>query len=182
LRNLCAWLFLAFPRLQVITHPKIQQGLLAAKAPTQPITRFNASESTVKARVEIPCSLGMRIVARSYDSCSDNGIPWPEVGFQAWVIDGIFRPRRVRPCGYPPRLQLFPLRSMPDGTDDDPPATHTIENNVRSAADDQFADSQLGPGAAQAGMVSEGLNHGDDSRGRRSAADGLSLVTKTSAT
>jgi hypothetical protein len=62
--------------------------------------------------------------------------------------------------------QLFPLRSVPNGTDNHPLAAHTIENNVGSAADDQLADSRLGSGAAQARMVPESFNHGDDSRGQ----------------
>jgi hypothetical protein len=62
--------------------------------------------------------------------------------------------------------KLFPLRSVPNGTDNHPPTTHTIKNNVRGAADDQLADSRLSPGTAQARMVSEGLNHSDDSRGQ----------------
>lgn len=62
--------------------------------------------------------------------------------------------------------QLFPLRSVPDSTDNHVPVTHAIENNVRSAADDQFADSRLSSGAAQARMVSESFNHSDDSCGQ----------------
>jgi hypothetical protein len=45
-------------------------------------------------------------------------------------------------------------------------ATHTIENNVRSAADDQLADSRFGPSAAQMRMVSESFNDGDYSCGQ----------------
>lgn len=63
-------------------------------------------------------------------------------------------------------LQLFPLRSVPNSTDNHPPVTHTIENNVRSATDDQFADSRLSSGAAQARMVSESFNHSNDSCGQ----------------
>lgn len=62
---------------------------------------------------------------------------------------------------------------MPNGTDDDPLATHTIENNVRSATDDQFADSWFGPGPPQTGMVPEGLNHGHDSCGQPLGGVGL---------
>ena len=40
--------------------------------------------------------------------------------------------------------QLFPLRSVPNATDNHPPATDTIENNLGSAADDQLANSRLG--------------------------------------
>jgi hypothetical protein len=61
------------------------------------------------------------------------------------------------------RSQFFPLRSVPNGTDNHPPPTHTIKNNARSAADDQLTDARLSPGAAQARMVSESFNHGDDS-------------------
>jgi hypothetical protein len=49
--------------------------------------------------------------------------------------------------------QLFPLRSVPNGTDNHSLAPHTIENNVRSAADDQLADARLGPGAPEARTV-----------------------------
>lgn len=62
--------------------------------------------------------------------------------------------------------QLFALRAVPNGTDNHPPPTHTMENNVRSAADDQLADPRLSPGATQARMISESFNNGDDSRGQ----------------
>ena len=63
--------------------------------------------------------------------------------------------------------QLFPLRPVPDGADNDPLATpNPVENNIGSAANDQLADSRLGSGPAQAGMVSESFHNGDDSRGQ----------------
>lgn len=62
--------------------------------------------------------------------------------------------------------QHLPLRSVPNRTNNHSLTTHTIENNIRSAADNQFADSGLSPGASQARMVSESLNHGNDSRGQ----------------
>lgn len=61
---------------------------------------------------------------------------------------------------------LFPLCSVPDGADDDSLAAHAVEHNIWSAADDQFADSRLGSGPAQAWMVPESFNHGDDARGQ----------------
>jgi hypothetical protein len=64
------------------------------------------------------------------------------------------------------RSQLFPLCSVPDGADNNPPTTYAVQNNIGSAANDQLADSRLGSGPAQAGMVSESFYESDDSHGQ----------------
>jgi len=66
----------------------------------------------------------------------------------------------------PNASKLSPLRSVPDGADNNPPTTYAVQNDIRSAANDQLADSRLGSGPAQAGMVSESFYDGDDSRGQ----------------
>lgn len=53
---------------------------------------------------------------------------------------------------------------MPDSADNDPPTAYAVQNNIGSAANDQLANSRLCPGPAQARVVPEGLNHGNDSR------------------
>jgi len=51
---------------------------------------------------------------------------------------------------------------VPDGADDDALAAHSVENDIRSAANDQFANSGFASGATQGGVVSQNFNYGNN--------------------
>src|SRR6266436_216828 len=53
---------------------------------------------------------------------------------------------------------------MPDGGYRDTPAAKLVEENIRGAADDQFAIAGLGPGATQMRMCSQHFHNRDDAR------------------
>ena len=60
----------------------------------------------------------------------------------------------------------MPLGSVPDGADGDPPASYTIDDNVGSTPDHQFASLRLRTAAAQKGMPPERLDKQDNARGQ----------------
>ncbi len=62
------------------------------------------------------------------------------------------------------RLRLLSLRAVPNRLYCDTPATEFIKDNVRSAADDQFAKARLGSCATQVRMISQRLHNRDDAR------------------
>jgi hypothetical protein len=59
-------------------------------------------------------------------------------------------------------LALLTLRGVPNRGYGDTTAPVLINDNIRGAADDQFAIPGLGSGASQAGMISQGFYDRDD--------------------
>lgn len=57
------------------------------------------------------------------------------------------------------------LRCVPNCADRDPLLLDAIQDDIRSATDDEFADGWLGSGTAKVRMVLERFHQGDDSHG-----------------
>src|SRR5882724_101992 len=69
---------------------------------------------------------------------------------------------------------LSRLGGVGDGGDDEPGGADAIEDRIRSAADDEFADAGFRADAAEIGMDSQSFNDGNDAGGQ--AFGGVRLV------
>lgn len=72
--------------------------------------------------------------------------------------------------------RLLLLCSMPDRQDGDPRAMNSVKNDVRRAANNQFAKPGFRACAAQVGIVSQSFDNGNDSS--RETSCGIRLIQR----
>ena len=85
---------------------------------------------------------------------------------------------RPEPRGSYAKLRIFALGGVPNREDDDALSADAVQNDVRSAANDQLADTGFRAGAAQVRLIAEGFHDSDDAHGEAFRGDGLILRDK----